>query len=567
MTAESPRQLPGKGSFAPTGLVRATGWLIAFAFAWFVLLTLAARLTPYPLVLWDEVAYLLPTLFGYAPENFKQWHILPHFPIPVFYGLYSLVVGTAPYLAAKTLNSALIAATALPTFLVARRFLPPARAAVFAGFVTAVPFCAYVRLFMPESLYVFGFWCTICVLLAVLPRSTIAAAIAAGIALGVLSLVKPHALALALGSGLFLALRRGPLSERTIAVIGTGVAFFLARVGVGYALSGTIDLSLTGRAYADTLVGGRPELATIASYTAGHAASVLLLVGMPLAAIVVALLRGVRSSASRGNALDDLLLLASCLLVALLGMTVYFSCSIHLLDPVSEPNTRLHGRYYVFALPLVMLAYAALAQSERIVNAKTLFDTVGLVAWGGITLGASVLIAVRYPAGPIDYPDLAVLRLGQTGPLAVVVALGAMLAIGLWRRNTGKQGRTWLRLLPLAWWVGVASVTTSVILVAPLVGKMAPTAVDRAMESDLMQALRGRDDGLVIGSSTTAVDTYRVMFHLASRSGGRLVYPGIPVDQQALVGEVRWLILMPGVSYSGPGTKTRVEPLTHVALP
>jgi hypothetical protein len=248
-------------------------------------------------------------------------------------------------------------------------------------------------------------------------------------------------------------------------------------------------------------------------------------------------------------------------------MTVYFSCSIHLLDPVSEPNTRLHGRYYVFALPLVMLAYAALAQSERIVNAKTLFDTVGLVAWGGITLGASILIAVRYPAGPIDYPDLAVLRLGQTGPLAVVVALGAMLAIGLWRRNTGKQGRTWLRLLPLAWWVGVASVTTSVILVAPLVGKMAPTAVDRAMESDLMRALRGRDDGLVIGSSTTAVDTYRVMFHLASRSGGRLVYPGIPVDQQALVGEVRWLILMPGVSYSGPGTKTRVEPLTHVALP
>jgi len=548
-------------------LVRATGWLIAFACAWFALLTLAARLTPYPLVLWDEAAYLLPTLCGYTPENFKQWHILPYFPIPVFYGLYSLVVGSAPYLAAKTLNSALIAATALPTFLVARRFLPPARAAAFAGFATAVPFCAYVRLFMPESLYVFGFWWTICLMLAVLPRSATAAAIAAGIALGLLSLVKPHALALALGSGLFLALRKGPRSERTVAVIGAGVAFFLARVAVGYALSGTVDLSLGGPAYADTLGGGRPKLATIASYTAGHVASVGLLVGMPLAAIVVAWLRGVRSSTRRGNALDDLLLLAPCLLVALLGMAVYFSCSIHLLDPVSEPDTRLHGRYYVFALPLVMLAYAALLQSERMVDAKALFGTAGLVAWGGVTFGASVLIALRYPGSQIDYPDLAVLRLGQTGPLAVVVALGAALAIGLWRRTTGKQGRTWFCLVPLAWWAVVAFATTSAILAAPLCGRMAPTAVDRAMESDPMRALRGRADGLVIGSAATAVDTYRVMFHLASRSGGRLVDPGVPVDRQALADGVRWLILMPGVSYSGPGTRTHVEPLTHVALP
>jgi len=87
------------------------------------------------------------------------------------------------------------------------------------------------------------------------------------------------------------------------------------------------------------------------------------------------------------------------------------------------------------------------------------------------------------------------------------------------------------------------------------------------MESDLMRALRGRDDGLVIGSAATAVDTYRVMFHLASRSGGRLVDPGVPVDRQALAGRVRWLILLPGVSYAGLGTRTLVEPLTHVALP
>jgi phosphoglycerol transferase len=405
------------------------------------------------------------------------------------------------------------------------------------------------------------------VLLTVLPRSTIAAAIAAGIALGILSLVKPHALALALGCGLFLALRKGRLWSRTLAVIGTGTAFFLTRLGVGYTLSGTIDLSLTGPAYAATLVGGWPKLATIASYTAGHVASVALLAGMPLAAIVFDVLRGVRSAASREKTLDDLLLLAPCLLAALLAMTVYFSCSIHMLDPVSEPDTRLHGRYYLFALPLVMLAYAAFLQADRKANAKALFDTVGLLAWGGITLAASELIAVRYPGSLIDYPDLAVMRLGQTGPVVVVVVLSTVVAVALWRRKTDKEDRTWWHLLPLAWWASVASLTTSVILAAPLIGKIAPTAVDRAMETEVMRTLRGRDDGLVIGSAATAVDTYRVMFHLASRSGGRLIDPGAPIDPQTLTDGVRWLILMPGISYSGPGTRTRVEPLTQVALP
>jgi hypothetical protein len=56
------------------------------------------------------------------------------------------------------------------------------------------------------------------------------------------------------------------------------------------------------------------------------------------------------------------------------------------------------------------------------------------------------------------------------------------------------------------------------------------------------------------------------MFHLASRSGGRLVDPTVPVDQTTLPAGVRWLILMPGVAYSGSGSQTRVTPLAFVDL-
>jgi phosphoglycerol transferase len=515
-------------------------------------------------VLADEAMYLLPTLFGYTPENYAQWQILPPIPVPAFYSLYSLAAGSAPYIAAKTLNAALVAASALPAFLLAKRFLSPSRAAVFAGLVIATPFCAYARLFMPECLYFFGFWWTIYLLFAFLPGNLIAAAIVSGVALGLLSLVKPHALALVLGTSMFLALRNGRHGRRALAVVSAVAAFYVARVVVGFGLTGTVNLSLTGAAYAGVLLGGLPAPATVVSYALGHVSAVALLVGIPLAAIVVSLLRGLRSTPNREDILDDLLLLVPCLLAALLAMTVYFSCSVHLINPVSEPDTRLHGRYYVFALPLVILAYAALLDSQQL--SKVLLNRVTVVACTVVMLLASVLLVIRYPGSHIDFPDLAVVRLRWASPLIVGAALASLVVASIWPASAGGKRASWLRHLPLIWWAGIVIATTPLLLGAPLAGKLAPNAVDQAMNNEVAKALRGRDDGLVIGSSETAVDTYRVMFHLASRSGGRLVDPTAPVDQTTLPAGVRWLILMPGVAYSGSGSQTRVVPLTFVDL-
>jgi len=68
--------------------------------------------------------------------------------------------------------------------------------------VICAPISSFARYFMPESLCFFGFWWTIYLFLVTLRQSTLSAGLAAGVGLGLLSLVKPHALMLVVGIGL-----------------------------------------------------------------------------------------------------------------------------------------------------------------------------------------------------------------------------------------------------------------------------------------------------------------------------------------------------------------------------
>jgi hypothetical protein len=78
--------------------------------------------------------------------------------------------------------------------------------------------------------------------------------------------------------------------------------------------------------------------------------------------------------------------------------------------------------------------------------------------------------------------------------------------------------------------------------------------------------LRHRDDGMVIGANAAAADTYRVMFHLESRSRGRIVAPGTTLSVSSIPSGVNWLILLPGTAYEGAGERNVAWPLTYVGL-
>ena len=158
--------------------------LTVFAMAWFALVATSASMTSFPLVLSDEANYLLPTLFGYRAENYERWGIIPQIPNLLYYRIYAALAGPDIYFSAKLLNAAFVVGAAAPAYATARTYLRPCEAAAFSVVVICAPMDSFARYFMPESLYYFGFWCVVYVLLRAPRFHAAAVSLSAGIALG-----------------------------------------------------------------------------------------------------------------------------------------------------------------------------------------------------------------------------------------------------------------------------------------------------------------------------------------------------------------------------------------------
>ncbi len=537
--------------------------LAVFAVAWFAFVATSASMTSFPIVLSDEANYLLPTLFGYRAENYERWGIIQQIPNLLHYRIYAALAGPDIYFSAKLLNTAFVVAAAAPAYATARAYLRPCEAVAFSVAVICAPMDTFARYFMPESLYYFGFWCVVCVLLRAPRFCAGAVPLTAGIALGLLSLVKPHALALVLGAGLFFLLRRRRVAERWIGVAMLVGCFYAVRVGTGYLLSGSWDYSLTGPTYRGVLSLFRFEPGPFLFNTFGHLATLVLLAGLPMAAVCLALVRDRRQP---DPALYDLMLLALATLAAMLVMTVYFSFSVYLNDPGGERITRLHGRYYAYALPLTILAYVAMVRRQR--EPPFLFSNIGLLTCALAMALAGYIVSRFYETSVVDYPELGILPRWPEGVLIVVLA-GIVCFAGVWiLRMQRFPDDSVRRALPVAWWAVVVLSTSALLLAAPLTGRVfVPNDVDRAMMNDpVLRDRRHRADGLVVGTNDSRPDTYRVMFHLASLSRGRFIARDAVLDKDAIPSDVNWLVLLPGVNYSGAGERRKIGPLAYVKL-
>lgn len=520
--------------------------LAAFVLAWIGAVAASALSTSHPLVLADEAFYLLPTLYGYTPENFARWQVVPQVPSLLYFGLYGAFAGPNLFLAAKLLNAFFLGASALPAYGIARRYLSPTHAACFAALVVAAPIASFARYFMPECLFYFGFWCAVYVLVRCLPRSPMASSILAGVACGALSLVKPHATALAAGFALFFLVRAGPWGAKARCAAMVVLWFVVVRLLLGYLFSQQWQLS-PGPAYGAVLVTVGLDPTAVVVNVLGHFAALVLLAGLPLAALLAVLRR-------EG---DDLTLLALCVLASLLAMTLYFSYVVVTSNPGVEKATRLYGRYYAYALPLVVLAYAALAVRGGVTG--RLRSDRALLAWLGTAAFATYLLATRYETTIIDYVELLLVSRSLDGLAASSAAIAATaLAIRALPRP----------LLPIAWFAAVSVTTSLVLLTTPLTGRhVAPTYVDRAMmDIAELRALVGRHDGMVVGTPATSVDTYRVLFHLRSMSRGHFVPAAGVLRREDVPSDVAWLLLMPGAGYSGPGGRQAAGPLMLLKL-
>lgn len=547
-----------------SALMRNARILLAIAcITWVAVLCFVASLTPNAFVFSDEAGYLLPILYGSNADNYQWWAILPAYPSYLYFWIYSFLPSDSLHASAKILNAGFIAATAIPAYAVARRYLAIPVAAAFAAVVMLSPISSFVRYVMPEPMYFFGFWLVVLVVVSALDKSPLFSATAGGALIGALSLIKPHALSLTLGIGAFFLLRDRLRMHGAIAAAVLFLAYYVVRIVLAYLLTGEWMWSVSGLTYAGMLSGYHIDLLATAYNLIGHVSAIVTLVAVPLAiTLVVVVRRRFMQTGETDNPaiqrLLDLGLLACCILVAMVAMTIYFSQSVYQISPETERITRLHGRYYVYVLPLFVLVTMGLWWNGF--ELSKLLPRWAIVILCGAMVVAAAAVVLIFETGPVDFPDLT-LAAGHRLPFAAMALPVVALILSCY--GWARVGTTNLIIGATIWWAAIGLVTSAALIVSPSFSKAFALKgpVDAAFfeptDRSGLRRLVGRSDGIIIGSPTSAVDVYRTMFYLRSLSAGRIASSGTEIRDDDFPKGARWAVVLPGVRYIGSSQVTQ----------
>lgn len=331
-------------------------------------------------------------------------------------------------------NAAFWVASAPFLYAITRQVAGRAWACVVVALSLMMPLNLYTAMFMPESTYYFGF----CVLSwLALNRSGWDRAphgLALGVVLGLMSLVKVHALFLLPALLLYLCylafaqdggqrLRDALLSCALAAGATFGVKF-----GLAYVFAGKAGLTLFGSFYGGTAGQGH-TLATLIGpaliNVRGHLELLALLFALPLSVILFTL-PSPAARAATGAAGTRLQLYSLLMLGAAVGMTAAYTASIASFGPLE--TIRLHVRYYSFVFPLLLAVAATLPGRARRAGPATWRAAVALIVGAIVVYGYFNL--PHYSLSMVDGPEIAGLPLDQP---AGQVLLGAdLLVLALW---------------------------------------------------------------------------------------------------------------------------------------
>ena len=534
--------------------------LILVSLVWFFILSFVAITSPFVIVLSDEAGYFLPSIFGSGPNNYLQWSILVAYPAYLYFWACSFFPIVDAHTYSRILNAGFIAATALPTYSLARRYISPALAAGFATVVMLSPISSFVRYVMPEPMYLFGFWCVVFVVITLLEKSAALSASLGGAMIGALSLVKPHAIALVLGLVAFFILRKRHRAT-FVAALMVPVAYYIVHVILGHLLTGEWLWSVSGSSYNGMISTPRIDLLASGQNLVGHTASILTLLTIPLAFTIFGIAKYLIDLPARSNNEDtfELGLLACCLLVAMVGMTVYFSQSVYQISP-AERITRLHGRYYFYALPMFVLCAVAMCREATL---RVIPDWLNALLFVSMSTAPMVIVAAGFEPSGVDFPDIALVAYRRR---FIVIAILAAAAIAILGRKRPRN----LVLLATVWWAVLGLATTYVLFRGDAYGVVDArrNSVNAAFADGIanyrLRGLIGRSDGIVVGPASNASDVYRAMFYLRSLSMGRITATNESLTDKDIPASVKWAVLVGGLKYVGRSSMETIGELTIV---
>jgi phosphoglycerol transferase len=321
---------------------------------------------------------LYPTVFGdeWTYSSFARLSAFKDTLIPsyLYFSLFSLTnqCGDSFLDCARGVNALLFVGAAPAIYAVTRRVASAPVAACVALLAVCGPVNTYTAYFMPEALYFFAFWVFTALVLWFAERRSVAALVVGAAWLGLMAMVKVHALFLLPPYCVFLAHAAwsgradGAAGARWLrrAALWIGIALVtaaLVRLVGGYLFAGRHGLGLLGQMYATQATehaSAAARLSLAFDNLRGHVMALALLAGVPLASALLQLGdAGLRQRS--GREVGALLVYTLLMLGALLAVTVLFTVAVS--GHGSESNARLHMRYYDFTLPLLLVFAAAQA--------------------------------------------------------------------------------------------------------------------------------------------------------------------------------------------------------------
>jgi phosphoglycerol transferase len=436
---------------------------------------------------------------------------------------------------------------ALPFFYgIARRYTSRGYAMLLTVLAAAAPLNVYTMYFMPEATYWFAFCLLSWIMLTRDSCSTLGTALAGGLVLGLMSLIKVHALFLVPALCLYLVyagwqaggtwkqwMTRGALAALAAAALTVAVKF-----GLGWLLAGEAGLNLLGPFYQGNVASGSTAVRMALLYpilvsALGHLMALAVMFGVPLAI----LLHGVGTGALRRSAAPAGRLQVYTLLMlgVAAGMAVFYTAT--LADRGASEAMRLHLRYYDFVFPLLWLVAAAAigATPAAPVRAQRL-------RWGLAALLALLVIVAffrlpDYSLLVVDGPEIAAINMRSTSGHVTVVLQLALLAA--WASGRANAARLFvLVLLPVLVLVGqdrIASSASSHRNSQPgdRAGALALALVPPSERGRLVVA--GADAGGVM----------RVLFHIdRADTAALLLAPDQAVPRQDIAPGARWLLVL-----------------------
>ena len=387
--------------------MRVIWWIAALVFAG--LLFASAR--KYPSLFADEYFY----------SRFARLIPLSESTVPnyLFFLVYSITneCGSNFLFCGRFLNTIFFVATAPLIYLTALNYCTPKNAAWTAVLSLFAPFSYYTALYMPESMFYFFCWVFIWRVSRAAITNNTWDWVLAGFTLGLLTLVKPHALFLIPSTVLYMfwlsrQVNIAPfvrMLSTCVILVGTCIA---VKFTVGYLIAGQAGVTLFGSMYgslAKNQSGGFDRylqlLAPWAENTVGHVLGMLTLFALAIFWMLSSAFTDIRSK-SRDQIQRTSISVYTLLIVgSMLCVSSLFTASV-LGAGAAETILRLHMRYYNFTFPLFFIVLGAhvLAAREKLYQRRQLVVASSIVICLGFVFFTDAL--TRFTIYTADSPEL-----------------------------------------------------------------------------------------------------------------------------------------------------------------